>query len=46
MKGTGFIIKYKDKFEGKEIDPSTLSKEEAEVYEMWRKQKQRSMVTE
>ena len=30
---------YKDKFEGKDIDPKTLSKEEAEVYEMWRKTK-------
>jgi len=28
--------KYKDKYEGKEIDPSTLSKEEAQVYEMWK----------
>ena len=31
--------KYKDKYEGKEIDPSTLSKEEAQVYEMWSKAK-------
>jgi subtilisin family serine protease len=30
---------YKDKFEGKDIDPKTLSKEEAEIYEMWKKTK-------
>jgi cell wall-associated protease len=30
---------YKDKYEGREIDPSTLSKEEAQVYEMWSKAK-------
>ena len=30
---------YKDKFEGKDIDPKTLSKEEADIYEMWRKTK-------
>ena len=28
---------YKDKYEGKEIDPKTLSKEEADIYEMWSK---------
>src|ERR1043165_2199887 len=31
--------KFKDKYEGKEIDPSTLSKEEAQIYEMWSKAK-------
>jgi cell wall-associated protease len=31
--------KYKEKYEGKEIDPSTLSKEEARIYEMWSKAK-------
>jgi cell wall-associated protease len=31
--------KYKDKYEGKEIDASKLSKEEALVYEMWSKAK-------
>ena len=30
---------YKDKFEGKDIDPKSLSKEEADIYEMWRKTK-------
>lgn len=30
---------YKDKFEGKEIDPKTLSKEDAANYEMWLKTK-------
>jgi len=30
---------YKNKFEGKNIDPKTLSNEEAEIYEMWRKTK-------
>ena len=30
---------YKDKFEGKDIDPKTLSKEEAEIYAMWKKTK-------
>lgn len=28
---------YKDKYEGKEIDPKSLSKEEADIYEMWSK---------
>jgi subtilisin family serine protease len=31
---------YKDKYEGKEIDPKTLSKEEADIYEMWNKAKE------
>ena len=30
---------YKDKYEGKDIDPKSLSKEEADIYEMWRKAK-------
>jgi len=30
---------YKNKFEGKNIDSKTLSNEEAEIYEMWRKTK-------
>lgn len=29
--------RYKDKYEGKEIEPKSLSKEEAVVYEMWLK---------
>ena len=29
--------KYKEKYEGKEINPATLSKEEAAEYEMWSK---------
>lgn len=28
---------YKDKYEGKEIDTKSLSKEEADIYEMWSK---------
>lgn len=31
---------YKDKYEGKDIDPKTLSKEEADIYEMWSKAKE------
>lgn len=31
---------YKDKYEGKEIDPASLSKEEAGIYEMWLKTKE------
>jgi len=31
---------YKDKYEGKDIDPKTLSKEEAITYEMWSKAKE------
>jgi cell wall-associated protease len=31
--------KYKDRFEGKEIDPRSLSKEDADIYEMWLKTK-------
>ena len=30
---------YKDRFEGKEIDPKTLSKEDADIYDMWLKTK-------
>jgi len=30
---------YKDKYEGKEIDPKSLSKDEADIYEMWLKTK-------
>lgn len=29
--------KYKQRFEGKEIDPATLSKEDQDIYEMWLK---------
>lgn len=29
--------KYKDRFEGKNIDTETLSKEDKDIYEMWRK---------
>jgi subtilisin family serine protease len=35
--------RYKDKFEGKNIDPATLNKEEKEEYDMWVKSKKKIM---
>jgi hypothetical protein len=37
MKETGFTINIKISMKGKDIDPKSLSKEEAATYEMWSK---------
>ena len=37
---------YKDKYEGKEIDPSTLSKDELVLYKMWSKAKKEMFESE